>query len=82
MRRPGYEKVPVLLGLSSENGFSAKVCKMVTDQDIEREFEEFSVSIDDLTVLDKCRLLIVSNNEAVSVDAIAWLLYIKLLLGL
>ena len=29
--------------------------KMVTDEDIEREFEEFSVSIDDLTVLDKCR---------------------------
>ncbi|XP_068731616.1 DNA polymerase alpha subunit B-like [Montipora capricornis] len=32
---------------------------MVTDEDIEREFEEFSVSIDDLTVLDKLKQLCV-----------------------
>ena len=31
---------------------------MVTDVEIEREFEEFSVSIDDLSVLDKCRYLV------------------------
>ncbi|XP_074630712.1 DNA polymerase alpha subunit B-like [Acropora palmata] len=42
---------------------------MVTDEDIEREFEEFSVSIDDLTVLDKlkglCILFSLSPSELV-----------------
>lgn len=50
-----YQCLSVSLVMNLAPKFSKTNFKMVTDEDIEREFEEFSVSIDDLTVLDKCR---------------------------
>lgn len=50
-----YQCLSVSLVMKLAPKVSKTNFKMVTDEDIEREFEEFSVSIDDLTVLDKCR---------------------------
>ena len=50
-----YQCLSVSLVVNLAPKFRKTKFKMLTDEEIQREFEEFSVSIDDLTVLDKCR---------------------------
>ncbi|XP_058947693.2 DNA polymerase alpha subunit B [Pocillopora verrucosa] len=49
---------------------------MVTDVEIEREFEEFSVSIDDLSVLDKLKELCVLYHLSASELVEEWIAYV------
>ncbi|KAL9953110.1 hypothetical protein ACROYT_G040470 [Oculina patagonica] len=49
---------------------------MVTDQEIEREFEEFSVTIDDLSILDKLKEICVLCHLSATELVEEWIAYV------